>query len=100
VNSGKAPAAMRPEDRLAEVAALLARGYSRSRAGGPECAEDCRRDPNSAVADDATWPEARLGADDVPGNRSRRERNRLAVLDDTEPSCDHAVNSREKGEVA
>jgi hypothetical protein len=72
VSGGKDPAAMRPEDRLAEVAAILTRGYIRVLAA--RSAGDA--DPFSK--------------DGIP----------LALLDPGEPSCSDAVNSRENEEVA
>lgn len=94
------PSALRPEDRLAEIAAILVRGYNRSRAGGAEPFRDSREDPGGPALGGAMPREERPNADEGSGDRFRRDRNELAVLDDTAHSCDHAVNSREKGKVA
>ena len=66
----KDPAAMSPEDRLAEIGVILARGYGRSR------------------------------VTQHSGERARGERNQLATLASHEPSCSRAVNTRENEEVA
>ena len=77
MKSPRDPAAMSPEDRLAEVASIVACGYGRLTA-----------------ARSGTTPEPELG------DSTGEPENGLAVLDGTEPSCDRAVNSREKGSAA
>lgn len=66
------PGAMPPEDRLTEIAAILARGYSRVLAA------------RSAGSADL------FSKDVIP----------LALLDHVEPSCSHLVNVRENEEDA
>jgi hypothetical protein len=77
VKSTRDPAAIVPDDRLTEVATILATGFGRLAAARSRAATEA--EPETA-----------------PGEPE----NDLAVLESVEPSCDHAVNSREKGKVA
>ncbi len=72
----KDPSALTPEERLAEVAAILARGWSRSHL----------RTTATAQEGDA--------------ETANGERNQLASLGYVEPLCSDVVNSRENEEVA
>jgi hypothetical protein len=74
---------MRPEERLAEVAAILARGFARSHYVDHE-----------PVINPTAY------ANDISAEALREDGNPLALLDHVEPSCSHAVNSRENEGVA
>jgi hypothetical protein len=80
------PGAMTPEERLAEVAVLLARGFARCCAAAAESA--------SGSAPPEPMREA---VKEVSAERAQGARNQLADSLEREPSCSHAVNGREKG---
>lgn len=77
---------MTPEERLAEVALILARGFARCCAAAAESAS------GSAPPDPM-----REAAKEVLAERAQGVRNQLADPLGREPSCSHAVNGREKG---
>jgi len=81
---GRDPAAMTPKDRLAELALILARGFSRS----------CARERTGA----AIAPGANSDVH-VKFTSAESARNQLAASRDSEPSCVDAVNAA-RNEVA
>jgi hypothetical protein len=94
------PGASTPEERLAEIALILARGLSRTRSRKADLREESAQVPH--VGADGRGPDAdvRVKSADAPQDPARRERNQLAGSAEHEPSCDDAVDSREKGRVA